>query len=166
MDKATVSKIVGSFNAKGVKYLVVGGFAVVAYGHVRFTSDLDLIVAVDPANLSTVIDVLESMGYRPRAPVPIRDFIDPEKRKSWACDKGMTVFSVFSAQHPATEVDLFLEPPFDFSEAYSRSQTMEIAPGVNAVFCGLADLLKLKADAGRRTDLDDIQVLKELHGLS
>ena len=30
----------------------------------------------------------------------------------------MTVFSLFSPSHPATEVDVFAQPPLDFDPAY------------------------------------------------
>jgi hypothetical protein len=41
-----------------VRYLVVGGVAVVLQGHPRFTADLDLVVALDPSNArGTIADL-------------------------------------------------------------------------------------------------------------
>jgi hypothetical protein len=37
-------------NAAGVEYALVGGYALAAHGHVRMTQDIDIAVAVDPAN--------------------------------------------------------------------------------------------------------------------
>lgn len=56
----------------------------------------------------------------------------------------MTVFSLFSDAHRATEVDLFLEPPIDFGGAYERVIRQEVATRVEAVFCSLEDLIVLK----------------------
>jgi predicted nucleotidyltransferase len=59
-------------------------------------------------------------------------------------------------------VDLFLEPPLDFSAAYGRALRQEVAPGTPAVFCSLEDLIALKSMAGRPEDQDDIAQLKQL----
>lgn len=75
----------------------------------------------------------------------------------------MKVFCLYSDAHAATEVDLFVEPPLDFDTAYASAARMEVAPGVNAVFVGYRDLLRLKAQAGRPTDLDDIRRLEAVH---
>jgi hypothetical protein len=39
-----------AFHAHGVKYLVVGGFAVIYHSQPRFTKDMDLFIKADPAN--------------------------------------------------------------------------------------------------------------------
>jgi hypothetical protein len=61
-----------------VRYLVVGGVAVVLNGHPRFTADLDRVVALDPGNARAAIAGLARLGYRPRAPVDGALFADPE----------------------------------------------------------------------------------------
>lgn len=74
----------------------------------------------------------------------------------------MTVFSLRSEAHPATEVDLFVEPPFDFDRAFSAAARMELAPGVFAMVVGLDDLLAMKRAAGRAVDLSDAEHLTRL----
>jgi hypothetical protein len=162
MEKTSVEAIVAALNSHQVQYLIAGGLAVVAHGYVRFTADLDLILAVDPDNLKRAVEGLKELGYRPRAPVPIEQFLDAGLRKQWTAEKGMKVFSLFSASHPATEVDLFLEPPLDFSPAYARAARLEIAPGLEAAFCAIDDLISLKERAGRSVDLQDIVQLQRL----
>ena len=162
MEKRSIEAIIGALNAVNVRYLVAGGLAVVAHGYVRFTADLDLILDLDPANLRQATAALGRLGYRPRAPVGLEEFAEPAKRAQWVREKGLTVFSLFSAEHPATEVDLFVESPFDFEQAYRASARMEVAPGISATFIGLPDLLYLKQQAGRAQDLLDIDKLKAL----
>src|SRR5205814_2241965 len=84
-----------------VRYLVVGGVAVVLHGHPRFTADLDLVVGLEPDNVRAAMSALETLGYRPRAPVKMADFADPAIRRQWIADKGLQVFSLWSAQLPA-----------------------------------------------------------------
>jgi predicted nucleotidyltransferase len=39
-----------SLNSNGVEYLLIGGYAVGIYGHIRATNDLDVWVNVSPEN--------------------------------------------------------------------------------------------------------------------
>jgi len=165
MEHASVVAIVEALNAAGVRYLVVGGLAVVAHGHVRFTADLDLVLDMAPENLRAAMGAFDGLGYRPRAPVPIRDFADPARRAEWIRDKGLTVFSLWSAAHPATEVDLFVASPFeDFAAAYARAAHREISSGIAAPFVSLDDLVALKRAAGRPQDLADVERLLAIRG--
>src|SRR5688572_2604917 len=162
LERSSIETIVEALNQAEVRYLVAGGLAVVAHGHVRFTADIDLIVDLETDNLRRALKALGGLGYRARAPVPLEDFLEPMKRRFWLEDKGLRVFSLFSARHEATEVDLFVETPLPFEAAYERAERMEIAPGVVAPFVGFEDLLEMKRQAGRPHDLDDIERLKAL----
>lgn len=163
VTKRSVEAIVEALNAAGVRYLIAGGLAVVAHGHVRFTADVDLMLDLEPDNVGRAVGALESLGYRPRVPVPFRDLANPSKRKEWAHERNMTVFSVHSPRHAATEVDLFVEPPIEFDRAYAAAVRVEVGPGVEAAFVGYRDLLQMKGLAGREVDLDDIRKLKAMH---
>jgi hypothetical protein len=163
MTRRSVESIIAALEAAGARYLIAGGLAVVAHGHVRFTADLDLVLAPDEANLKRAVDALSAQGYVPRAPVPFTAFMDPEERDRWRREKGMVVFSTSSARHPATEVDLFLDPPLDFEAAWGRSVRLELAPGVLARFVSLRDLRQLKQASGRDVDRHDLEALARIH---
>jgi len=162
MERGSIETIMEALNRANVRYLVVGGLAVVAHGFVRFTADIDLVLDPDSAAMRRAIDALSGLGYRPRAPVGFVDLSDPEKRRAWVRDKGLTVFSVFSKEHPATEIDLFVETPFDFDRAYANAERLEVAPGITATFVGLSDLIAMKRRAGRPQDLQDVAELESL----
>ena len=162
MRRDSVVAIVEALNGGQVRYLIVGGLAVVAHGYVRFTADVDLILSMEPQNLRRAVEALTRLEYRPRAPVVFDEFLDATKRREWAQKKNMTVFSLFSESHQATEVDVFLEPPIDFDIAYARAFHQEVAPATTATFCSLQDLIKLKTLSGRPEDEADIAKLKEL----
>jgi hypothetical protein len=142
-----------------VRYLVVGGVAVVLHGYPRFTADLDLVVELTASNASAAIAALQALGYRPRAPVRAEDFADENIRASWRADKGLTVFSLWSPSYPGTEVDLFVEEPFDFGEAWSRRLEALLDDGTIVQVVGMDDLRTLKASVGRPKDVDDIAQL-------
>lgn len=160
MQKRSVEEIVKALNDAPVRYLIAGGLAVVAHGYLRFTASVDLILDLDEDNARRALSALSGLGYRPRAPVEIDDFADPEIRSQWLREKGLTVFSLHSPQHSATEVDLFVEPPLDFARAYRSALRLKVAENVNATFLGYDDLLRLKKTAGRPQDLADIEGLQ------
>src|SRR5438105_3194628 len=91
-----IEAVLAALNAARVRYLIAGGVAVVLHGHLRATADLDLIVQLTPENALDAVRALESLGFRPIAPVPAAMFADAEARRNWVEDKGMTVFGLWS----------------------------------------------------------------------
>ncbi len=161
MAAGDLERIFAALEVANVRYLVVGGVAVVLHGHPRFTADLDIVVALEPDNARAAIQALETLGYRPRAPVQAIAFADGPTRRSWVEQKGMLVFSMWSAQQPATEVDLFVEEPFDFGVAFARAVHADLG-STRALVASLEDLLDLKRAAGRPKDLEDVRVLEAI----
>jgi len=161
MTRKSVEVVVAALEAANVRYLIVGGLAVVAHGYVRFTADLDLVLDPDPAALRRAISALTDLGYRPRVPVDFNEFADPARRAEWIRDKGMIVFAIQSADHSWTEVDLFLEAPFDFEVAYARAARLAIGSSPTATVIGFDDLIAMKRKSGRPVDLTDVTMLEE-----
>ena len=153
-----IEAVLAALNAAGVRYLVVGGVAVVLHGHLRTTADLDLVVQLSPDNALRAVRSLATLGYRPRAPVSAEKFADAVTRESWLREKGLTVFGLWSERYPGLEVDLFVAEPFDFDEAYARAVTVRLE-STNATVVALADLIALKQAAGRPVDLADLEAL-------
>jgi hypothetical protein len=52
-----------SLNANGVRYLIVGGYAVAFHGHPRYTKDIDVWLEATPDNATRVIHALEAFGF-------------------------------------------------------------------------------------------------------
>ncbi|MFH1018345.1 MAG: DUF6036 family nucleotidyltransferase [Pseudomonadota bacterium] len=154
-------EIFQSLNDRHVKYVVVGGLAVVLHGHLRATADIDLVLALNHQNVLDAVAALKSLGYRPRPPVPFEDFADAEKRSLWIREKGLTVFSTYSPRYPGIEVDLFVEEPFDFAAVYSRASRISLEKVVVTV-ASLDDLIEMKKKVGRPVDLADVSVLEAI----
>lgn len=51
------------FASHRVRFIVVGGYAVAAHGHPRYTKDLDIWVEPDPANADRVVAALREFGF-------------------------------------------------------------------------------------------------------
>lgn len=149
-----------ALNEAGVRYLVAGGLAVNAHGYLRFTADIDLVIALDTDNIATAFDALSRIGYRPTVPVTASQFADAAQRQRWIEEKGMQVLNFFSDRHRETAVDVFVYEPFDFHQEYEKALAGEIAPGLPARFVSIPTLIRMKEAAGRPRDLDDIQHLR------
>jgi hypothetical protein len=166
VEKQSVIEILSALNRAEVRYLVAGGLAVVAHGYLRFTADIDLVLDLHQDNLQRAVRVFQDLGYSPRAPVPFADFADATHRSAWVKEKGLTVFSLYSQTHPATEIDLFVESPFDFERAYSSAFRQSVGLGVVVTFVAFEDLLAMKRKANRAVDLEDIARLERIRQVS
>lgn len=162
MERELVSKIIRKFDELGVRYLIAGGFAVVAHGYNRFTADLDLILGLDSENALKALAVLKEEGYEPKIPVPIEQFADAQLRRDWVENCNMVAFPLWSEQHRTTGIDLFVTEPLDFETSFARRFREKLPDGTEANFVSLDDLLKLKRDAARPKDLQDIYYLLSL----
>ncbi len=156
-----VASILKSLSDALVRYVVVGGVAVVLHGYLRLTANLDLVVALDRENVIAAIAALESLGYRPRPPLPALQFADPEVRAAWVREKGMTVFSLWSPAYPGTDVDLFVEEPLPFDALRARARVADLH-GASIPVAGIQDLIAMKRAAGRPQDLLDIAALERI----
>ncbi|HEX6231464.1 MAG TPA: hypothetical protein VF029_07095 [Actinomycetota bacterium] len=144
-----------------VRYVVVGGVAVVLHGHARLTADLDLAVDLSPVGARRAVEALVGMGLRPRAPVDPLGFADPETRARWRAERGMEVFSMWDPTDPMRVVDLFVDNPIDFEELWARSEQVRLV-GTAARVASIPDLIRLKRLAGRPEDLWDIEALEAI----
>jgi predicted nucleotidyltransferase len=156
-----IEEILGALNRAGVRYLVVGGVAVVLHGHLRTTADLDLVIQLQRENVLRAMRALDELEYRPRAPVPAEAFADSGLRQQWIREKGLSVFSLWSPSHPTLEIDLFVAEPFDFDAVYSSALRVPLEKAEVTVIA-LDDLIALKRQVGRPRDLEDVAALELL----
>ncbi len=148
-------------NSNDVRYLVVGGTAIVLHGIVRLTADLDIMVDMSKENIMRLVSSMENLGYKPRVPVDARELADAQKRKSWVEEKNMKVFSFLDSKNQLHIVDVLVKEPIGFEEAYDRKIIVEAA-GIPIPVVSLEDLIRLKEIPKREKDLDDLKSLKKL----
>ena len=134
------------FNASGVKYVLVGGYALAYHGHPRATKDIDLHISTDELNARRVQDALLRFGFD-EAP-PLSDITDPQ------------VILRFGA--PPTMVDLIKHiDGVLFEEAYGSAEEADI-DGVPVRVINREHLVANKRASGRYQDLADLQALGEI----
>lgn len=162
MELAGATAVFETLNRAGIDYVVVGGLAVNAHGYVRMTMDIDLVVSLEPGNVTRALHALADIGYRPAVPITPEQFADPANRGRWMAEKGMQVLKLWSERHPLCPVDVFVEEPFDFAAEHRSAAQFMLDEHVRVPVVRLAALLALKERAGRPQDIADIAALREI----
>jgi hypothetical protein len=142
-------ELLRSFRDHGVKYLIVGGYAVSFHAQPRATKDLDIFVKADKENAQAVFAALTSFGA-PLTGITPDDFADPGK------------FVRFG--HPPVAIDILpAVDGLDFDTAWSRrvEGLIDQATGDTANFLSREDLIASKLAAGRPRDLLDVEDIRE-----
>lgn len=162
MKLRSVQTVVRALDEAGVRFLVVGGVAVNAHGYRRFTADLDLVIALDPANVQAAFGALATVGYRPRIPVTVEQFADPALRGKLIEEKGMRVLQFWSDQHRETGLDVFVSEPFAFDQEYAGAAEMELRDAGVVRVVRIPTLIRMKEEANRPQDVVDVHHLRML----
>jgi predicted nucleotidyltransferase len=137
----------------GVDFVLVGGLAVNAWGVVRGTKDVDIVVAPDPENFRRVAEVaVAASGH-------------VERGESFLSTPFSIAAELASGERVAIETDLGrldvvqgLDGMPGFVDLRSRSVETEIL-GVRVAVCAIEDLKAMKRVAGRTRDLADLEDL-------
>lgn len=144
-----------------VRFLLVGGMAVVAHGVGRMTYDIDLVIQLTPDNIRRTFEALAQLDFRPRIPVTIEEFLNPSAREKWAREKGMIVLNFFSGNEAPCAIDLFIREPFPFDETFAKAVPSAVN-GVPFRYVDLNTLIQMKRAAGRPVDLEDVRQLEQI----
>ena len=152
-------QVFAALNHAEVRYLVVGGIAVIAHGYQRLTTDVDQVIHLIPENLIPAMTALTALGYQPKVPVKAVEFADPEKRGQWITQKGMVVFQLVCDDFRWEPIDVFVEEPFPFDEVYGRAHWHALGGGVSIPIVPKRELFEMKRTAGRDKDLVDLREL-------
>jgi predicted nucleotidyltransferase len=141
-----------SLNSAGVKYLLLGGYAVNYYGYHRATDDLDIWIALDKENAARLSEVMRKFGGFRASDVPPSLFLQKGK--------------VFVFGREPVRIDILTGPSgIDFQECYARRQETTW-DGVRVPIISLEDLRANKKASARAKDLADLEVLPTQLGSS
>jgi hypothetical protein len=135
-----------------VKYLIVGGEAVIFYGHARLTGDIDIFYERSSDNLNNLYAALNEFWKKD---------IPGIKSKEELAEAGM----VFQFGIPPNRIDLInIIEKINFSDAWKNKLSHQIEYKkeiITIYYIGLDDLITNKEAIKRNKDQDDLQFLKE-----
>jgi len=140
--------LLSAFNAHGVKYLIVGGYAVIFHAQPRFTRDIDFFIRADPENAKATYEALAAFGA-PLQEIRVEDLAEPNS------------FFRFGREPHAIDILPSIDG-VDFDAAWEKRIEGVVDPqsGLTAYFISLADLITAKIAAGRQQDLADVEALR------
>ncbi len=128
-------------NSNGVRYLLVGGYAVGYHGYPRATADLDVWIPVDKENAERACKALREFGM-PEDQLRSGLFLEKDK--------------VIRMGVPPVRIEVITGASgVVFEECHRDRETVEIE-GVRVNVIGLDALKKNKKVCGRPKDLEDI----------
>lgn len=145
--------------AARVRFVLVGGLALVLHGLDRLTADVDLVIDLSTESARTTVQALTAAGYRPLAPVDPLDLADPAQRLEWQSVRNMKVFSFWDSTNMRPTVDVMLASPVSFEDLWAAASVMSIA-GHEVRVASIEHLIQMKAATGRAQDLADVERLR------
>ena len=141
------SDLLSLFKNNGVKYLVIGGYAVIQHAEPRFTKDLDLWISTDIENATAVYKSLREFGA-PLAGLTELDFAE----EGYFYQMGV----------PPVRVDVLMGiPGLNFAKAWERRVEVKFED-LSVAFISRQDLITAKRASGRPQDLIDADLLSQV----
>ncbi len=135
------------FNDNNVRYLVIGGYAVIQYAEPRYTKDLDLWISTDTTNAASIYKALQEFGA-PLANLTVEDFAE----EGYFYQMGV----------PPVRVDILMGiPGVAFELAWQKRVEVDF-DGLTVSFIAKKDLISAKLAAGRPQDLIDAKMLSKM----
>jgi hypothetical protein len=142
-------ELLSILNGHGVKYLVIGAYAVAIHAQPRATKDLDILVKADPENARAVFAALAEFGA-PVSGLSPADFEAPGP--------------FFRIGREPVGVDILTEVPgLEFDAAWPHRVEAVFDEGTNlrANVISRDDLIATKRAAGRQQDLADVDAIEK-----
>ncbi len=131
-------------NDHNVEYLLIGGYAVGYYGYPRATVDMDIWVAINPANAAQVVATLKTFGF---------DL--PELNETLFLEENQ----VIRMGVPPMRLELLTSiSGVEFETCFAERVVDEI-DGVMVNLISLEHLKQNKLASGRYKDLNDLEHL-------
>jgi predicted nucleotidyltransferase len=133
-------------NLNQVEYLIVGGYALAAYGHPRYTGDLDFWIGTAPTNADKVLLALSQFGFA-GMDINKQDLTTPDQ--------------VIQLGFPPGRIDLLTSiDGVDFESCYQRRLAFKL-DGIDLNFIALEDFKINKKATGRLKDVADLEALDQ-----
>ena len=138
-----------------VRYVLVGGGAVLLHGHLRVTNDLDILVEASEDNARRLLGALAMWGEGAGVALTTEEFSTPQMGSIRVVeDFGLDVFTLMRARA--------LDRDFVYADLAADAQELVLSNGVKVRYASIDRLLDLKANTGRPKDVSDVAILTEI----
>ena len=156
MSLAARRGLLRDLTAHEVRFILIGGMAVIAHGYARSTKDVDIVYETSAGNCARLSAALREL----RAQVMAADTLPPdgEITGDWLEQGGQFVFATEQGQLDA--LSRISIGGYEDLEPGSTSTTLRDGARIRVV--SYEDLIRSKEAAGRERDRLDIEALREI----
>jgi len=135
-------EFIQSLKDNGVRYLVVGGYAVALHGYPRYTKDMDIWIEMSQINAAKILLALDQFGFGSMG-FTAEDFLNSD--------------IVIQLGYPPNRIDLLTSlSGVDFETCYEARIEVEVE-NLSINFIDLENLKKNKRASGSAQDLADLE---------
>ena len=140
------SELLALLNARGVEYLIVGGYALAFHGAPRFTGDIDIWIKPDADNAKRILEALDAFGFG-SLDLKAEDFTVPDM--------------VIQLGVPPVRVDFLTSlSGVSWKEAQGGRAAGNYGD-VPVYFIGRTEFVTNKRITGRKKDVADLEAIDE-----
>lgn len=155
--------LLAALKEANVSFIVIGGFAVGAHGHIRATKDLDIVPDPDPENLNRLAKLLHRLNAEIFGMQEFKKEELPSPHDPEALALGGNF--VLTTKHGRLDVMQLVSPDLEYADLAAAAIKDQVF-GHEVRFCSYHHLVEMKEAAGRPEDLQDLKRLKEARGES
>jgi hypothetical protein len=150
-----IDKLCNALAESGVRYAIVGGYAVALHGAVRGTMDVDIAVNWNLSTLRKTEAVLTGLGLVSRLPISAQDVF--QFRDEYIDKRRLIAWNFYDPKNLANQVDVIIT--FDLTGR--KRKRLQTQAG-NVYILNINDLIQMKRESGRKQDMEDAQALDKL----
>jgi hypothetical protein len=150
-----INKVCHALEQNGVRYAIVGGYAVALHGAVRGTMDVDIAITWDLNSLRKTEAALSEIGLVSRLPVSAGEVF--QFRDEYISNRNLIAWNFYNPEDFSQQVDVIIT--YDLKgkgrqRLQTRSGSLQILR--------LTELIQMKRESGRPQDLEDVKALEKL----
>ncbi|MDH3467881.1 MAG: hypothetical protein OES26_18580 [Gammaproteobacteria bacterium] len=150
-----LEKVCQALNEAGVRYVVVGGYAVALHGAVRGTLDIDIALRWTKRDLTNTESALNGLGLISRLPVQATEVY--QFRDEYIKNRNLIAWNFYNPDNIAEQLDIIINFDAKGRKAVNKQLPNSTVPVLNRI-----DLIKMKQTSGRPQDIEDIKALERL----
>ncbi|MCB0309012.1 MAG: hypothetical protein KDD48_06535 [Bdellovibrionales bacterium] len=150
-----VLEVVEALTKEDVSFAIVGGYAVALHGAVRGTVDVDIVLSFTKRNYESCECALLSLGLTSKLPVSANDIF--QFREEYIKERNLRAWSFYDSKDPTRIVDVIIT-----HKGKRLPVKIVNVKGKKIPILAKKELIKMKQEAGRLQDLEDVKALREL----
>jgi len=150
-----LERVCEALNQCGVRYVLVGGYAVSLHGAIRGTLDIDVALRWTKHDLLKAVAALRKIGLVSHLPITALDVFN--YRDEYIQNRNLIAWDFHNPDDPSELLDIIINFDAKGKRAVYKQLATTSVPVLN-----IRDLIDMKEASGRPQDIEDIKALEKL----